>query len=192
VLEVFGIAGLGLGANPIEQLIHRCGLGLIFLLVTLSVTPARKLTGQNWLIRFRRMFALCFFILACISGLFRPDQRFDLTAIGEDILKRPYITLESPAWFVDTACTHVNGSDDAPPRAPLAATAPPGVCHCGAGSLAFLLAGKKRYFRATAVCRHSCPVVGVSRGQFMAQEKTPRVPAGARARIPRHSPTLIG
>jgi sulfoxide reductase heme-binding subunit YedZ len=95
-LEAFGIAGLGLGANPIEQLIHRCGLwGLIFLLVTLSVTPVRMLTGQNWLIRFRRMFGLFAFFYICLhflvySGL---DQRFDLTAIGEDIVKRPYITL---------------------------------------------------------------------------------------------------
>jgi sulfoxide reductase heme-binding subunit YedZ len=95
-LEAFGIAGQGLGANPIEQLIHRCGLwGLIFLLVTLSVTPVRMLTGQNWLIRFRRMFGLFAFFYICLhflvySGL---DQRFDLTAIGEDIVKRPYITL---------------------------------------------------------------------------------------------------
>jgi len=96
VLEAFGIAGLGLGANPIEQLIHRCGLwGLIFLLVTLSVTPLRMLTGQNWLIRFRRMFGLFAFFYICLhflvySGL---DQRFDFAAIGEDIVKRPYITL---------------------------------------------------------------------------------------------------
>jgi DMSO/TMAO reductase YedYZ heme-binding membrane subunit len=53
------------------------------------------LTGQNWLIRFRRMFGLFAFFYICLhflvySGL---DQRFDLTAIGEDILKRPYITL---------------------------------------------------------------------------------------------------
>ncbi len=95
-LEAFGIAGLGLGANPIEQLIHRCGLwGLIFLLVTLSVTPLRELTGQNWLLRFRRMFGLFAFFYICLhfliySGL---DQRFDFAAIGEDILERPYITL---------------------------------------------------------------------------------------------------
>jgi len=95
-LEAFGIAGLSLGANPIEQLIHRCGLwGLIFLLVTLSVTPLRLLTGQNWLIRFRRMFGLFAFFYICLhflvySGL---DQRFDFRAIGEDIVKRPYITL---------------------------------------------------------------------------------------------------
>jgi len=95
-LEAFGIAGLSLGANPIEQLLHRCGLwGLIFLLVTLSVTPARMLTRQNWLIRFRRMFGLFAFFYICLhflvySGL---DQGFDFAAIGEDIVKRPYITL---------------------------------------------------------------------------------------------------
>jgi sulfoxide reductase heme-binding subunit YedZ len=96
VLEAFGIAGLGLGANPVEQLIHRCGLwGLIFLLITLSVTPFRVLTGHNWLMRFRRMFGLFAFFYICLhflvySGL---DQRFNFGAIGEDIVKRPYITL---------------------------------------------------------------------------------------------------
>lgn len=95
-LEAFGVAGLSLGANPIEHLIHRCGLwGLIFLLVTLSVTPLRMLTGQNWLLRFRRMLGLFAFFYICLhfliySGL---DQRFDFAAVGEDILKRPYITL---------------------------------------------------------------------------------------------------
>jgi sulfoxide reductase heme-binding subunit YedZ len=95
-LETFGIAGLSLGANPIEQLIHRCGLwGLIFLLVTLSVTPLRQLTGQNWLIRFRRMFGLFAFFHICLHFLVYAglDQRFDFAAIGEDIVKRPYITL---------------------------------------------------------------------------------------------------
>ena len=95
-LETFGVAGLGLGANPIEQLLHRLGFwGLTFLLVTLSVTPLRTLTRQSWLVRFRRMFGLFAFFYLCLhflvySGL---DQRFDFAAIGEDIVKRPYITL---------------------------------------------------------------------------------------------------
>jgi sulfoxide reductase heme-binding subunit YedZ len=95
-LEAFGLAGLSLGANPIEELIHRCGLwGLNFLYITLTVTPLRRISGWNWLIRFRRMFGLFSFFYLCLhfttyAGL---DQRFDFMAIGEDILKRPYITL---------------------------------------------------------------------------------------------------
>lgn len=96
ILETFGLLGLSLGANPIEELIHRCGLwGLNFLFITLTVTPLRRITGWIWLIRFRRMFGLFAFFYLCLhftayAGL---DQRFDLSAIAEDILKRPYITL---------------------------------------------------------------------------------------------------
>jgi sulfoxide reductase heme-binding subunit YedZ len=96
VLETFGLAGLSLGANPIETLLHRLGIwGLNFLLITLAVTPLRFLTRKNWLIRFRRMLGLfAFFYLlmhfVVYTGL---DQRFDLQAIFEDIAERPYITI---------------------------------------------------------------------------------------------------
>jgi len=96
LLETFGALGMSLGANPIEELIHRCGLwGLNFLYITLAVTPLRRISRWNWLIRFRRMLGLFSFFYLCLhfmvyAGL---DQRFDLGAIGEDILKRPYITL---------------------------------------------------------------------------------------------------
>jgi sulfoxide reductase heme-binding subunit YedZ len=95
-LAAFGVAGRSLGANPIEELIHRCGWwGLTFLLITLAVTPLRRLSGWNWLLRLRRMFGLFAFFYLCLhfmvyAGL---DQRFDLHAIAEDVLKRPYITL---------------------------------------------------------------------------------------------------
>jgi len=96
LMETFGVAGLSLGANPIEQLLHRCGLwGLNFLYITLTVTPLRRISGWNWLIRFRRMLGLFSFFYLCLhlavyTGL---DQSFDLHAIADDILKRPYITL---------------------------------------------------------------------------------------------------
>jgi sulfoxide reductase heme-binding subunit YedZ len=95
-LETFGVAGLGLGANPIEELTHRLGKwGLHFLLVTLAVTPARKLTGWNWLIRFRRMLGLFafFYILMHFLVYAGLDQRFDLRVILEAVVERPYITL---------------------------------------------------------------------------------------------------
>jgi len=59
-----------LGANPIEVITHSTGdWTLIFLLVTLSVTPLRKLTGQLWLIRFRRMFGLFSFFYVTLHFL---------------------------------------------------------------------------------------------------------------------------
>src|SRR5437868_15177963 len=56
-----------LGANPIEVITHSTGAWiLIFRLVTLSITPLRKLTGQLWLIRSRRMFGLLAFFYAVL------------------------------------------------------------------------------------------------------------------------------
>jgi sulfoxide reductase heme-binding subunit YedZ len=103
VLEALNVFGLSLGANPIEQLIHRCGIwGLNFLLITLAVTPLRKLTGWNWLLRLRRMFGLFSFFYVCLhflayAGL---DQRFRPGRIIEDIIERPYITLGMTALLL--------------------------------------------------------------------------------------------
>ena len=67
LLAVFGIAGFGLGANPVEELIHRTGLwGLRFLLITLAVTPARHLTGWHWVVKLRRMLGLFAFFYATV------------------------------------------------------------------------------------------------------------------------------
>lgn len=96
VMETFGFAGMTLGANPVEELIHRFGKwGLNFLLITLSITPLRRITGQAWLIRFRRMTGLFafFYILMHFLTYAGLDQRFNLGAIAEDVVERPYITL---------------------------------------------------------------------------------------------------
>lgn len=92
----FGLAGLGLGANPVEKLLHELGRwGLKFLLLTLSVTPLRRWTGWNWLIGYRRMLGLFafFYVLLHFTVYAVLDQGLNVHAIGEDILKRPYITL---------------------------------------------------------------------------------------------------
>ena len=92
----FSIAGQGLGANPIEELLHALGRwGLKLLLLTLAVTPLRRWTGWNWLIRFRRMLGLFVFFYIALHFLVYAvlDQSLDLEAIIEDVLKRPYITL---------------------------------------------------------------------------------------------------
>ncbi len=113
-LETFGIAGMSLGANPVEELIHRFGIwGLNFLLITLAVTPLRVLTGKNWLIRFRRMLGLFafFYILMHFLAYAGVDQRFDLAAILEDIVKRPFITVGFTAFLllIPLALTSTNG-----------------------------------------------------------------------------------
>ena len=92
----FSIAGQGLGANPIEELLHALGRwGLKLLLLTLTITPLRRWTGWNWLIRFRRMLGLFAFFYIVLHFLVYAvlDQGLDLEAIVEDVLKRPYITL---------------------------------------------------------------------------------------------------
>jgi sulfoxide reductase heme-binding subunit YedZ len=85
-----------LGANPIETIIRDLGdWALRFLLITLTVTPLRKLTGLNWLLRLRRMLGLFAFFYALLHfniylGL---DQSYDWVEIAKDILKRPFITI---------------------------------------------------------------------------------------------------
>ena len=92
----FGLAGFGLGANPVEKLLHELGRwGLKFLLLTLGVTPLRRWTGWNWLIGYRRMLGLFAFFYVVLHFVVYAylDQDLNLGAIGEDIVKRPYITL---------------------------------------------------------------------------------------------------
>ena len=96
LLRAFALGGLGLGANPIEELLHALGRwGLKFLLLTLTITPLRRWTGWNWLIRYRRMLGLFAFFYIVLHFLCYAilDQGMDVTAIIEDIIKRPYITL---------------------------------------------------------------------------------------------------
>ncbi|MFN3543390.1 MAG: sulfite oxidase heme-binding subunit YedZ [Thiobacillus sp.] len=86
----------GLGANPIEFITRSTGTwALVGLLLTLSVTPLRHLTGQGRIVRYRRMLGLFAFFYACLHGLtyFWLDQFFDVAAIARDILKRPFITV---------------------------------------------------------------------------------------------------
>lgn len=94
--RAFEVSGLGLGANPIEELLHELGRwGLKFLLLTLTITPLRRWTGWNWLIGFRRMLGLFafFYVVLHFTVYAVLDQGLDITAIIEDVLKRPYITL---------------------------------------------------------------------------------------------------
>ena len=85
-----------LGANPIEVITHATGDWTIrFLLITLSITPIRKLTGRLWLIRYRRMFGLFAFFYATLHFLtyIWLDKFFDLHEMLHDIAKRKFITV---------------------------------------------------------------------------------------------------
>jgi sulfoxide reductase heme-binding subunit YedZ len=113
-MEAFGVAGMSLGANPVEQLIHRFGIwGLNFLMITLAVTPLRQLTGKAWLLRFRRMLGLFafFYVLMHFLTYAGLDQRFNLPLILEDIAERPYITIGFSALvlLIPLAVTSTNG-----------------------------------------------------------------------------------
>lgn len=95
--------GGGLGANPIEFITHSTGTWtLVGLLVTLSVTPLRHLTGQSALIRYRRMLGLFTFGYACLHFLTYVwlDQFFDLAAIVRDVAKRPFVTVGFTAFVL--------------------------------------------------------------------------------------------
>jgi methionine sulfoxide reductase heme-binding subunit len=85
-----------LGANPIEVITHSTGdWTLILLLVTLSITPLRKLTRQYWLIGWRRMIGLFAFFYACLhfTTYIWLDKFFDGHAMLADIAKRKFITV---------------------------------------------------------------------------------------------------
>ncbi|HUK40325.1 MAG TPA: protein-methionine-sulfoxide reductase heme-binding subunit MsrQ, partial [Candidatus Acidoferrales bacterium] len=80
-----------LGVNPIEFITHFTGdWTLIFLLATLSVTPLRRISGWNDLIKFRRMLGLFAFFYAVLhfSTYIVLDHFFDFQRIGKDIVKR--------------------------------------------------------------------------------------------------------
>jgi len=85
-----------LGANPAEFITRTTGdWTLRFLLLTLVVTPLRKLLGWHWLAGFRRMLGLYafFYGLVHLSSYVSFDHVFELAEILKDILKRPFITV---------------------------------------------------------------------------------------------------
>lgn len=103
-----------LGANPVEEIQDRLGVwGLRFVMVALAVTPLRRVSGWNWLQRFRRMlglFAFFYVLLHFLTWLIL-DQGLLMSAIIEDIAKRPFITLGFTALLLLTAmaATSTNG-----------------------------------------------------------------------------------
>ncbi|PZN74721.1 MAG: sulfoxide reductase heme-binding subunit YedZ [Candidatus Methylumidiphilus alinenensis] len=103
----------GLGANPIEKITRTTGYWtLTFLMITLTATPLRTISGWTWPIRWRRMLGLFAFFYASLHFLtyLVLDQFFDWPAIVKDIAKRPYITVGFPAFvmLIPLAVTSTN------------------------------------------------------------------------------------
>ncbi len=103
-----------LSANPIEFITHKTGIWtLTFLLITLSITPLRKITGQHWLIQLRRMLGLFAFFYGCLhlSTYVVLDHFFDWERIVADVYKRPYVTAGFAAFvmLVPLALTSTSG-----------------------------------------------------------------------------------
>lgn len=92
-----------LGANPIEEVTHFTGIWTLnFLLLTLAITPLRRLTRINSFIRYRRMLGLYVMFYASLHFLsyFILDHFFDWQEIIRDIVKRPYITVGFLAFLM--------------------------------------------------------------------------------------------
>ena len=92
-----------LGANPIETITRFTGSwSLIILIASLAVTPLRRITGRNELIKLRRMLGLFAFFYAMLhfATYMVLDLYFDYRAILKDILKRPYITVGFTAFVL--------------------------------------------------------------------------------------------
>lgn len=96
-------ASSGLGANPIDKLTDVTGTWTLrFLLITLAVTPVRRLTGWNWLVRYRRMLGLFAFFYGCLHLLtyLVLDQFFAFDLMARDVAKRPFITAGVTGWLL--------------------------------------------------------------------------------------------
>ncbi len=104
----------GLGANPIEKITHWTGrTTLTLLMITLAVTPIRRLTGFNPIIQARRLLGLFVFSYAVLHFLTYVvlDLFFDFSQVVEDIRKRPYITVGFTAFvlLIPLAITSTKG-----------------------------------------------------------------------------------
>jgi sulfoxide reductase heme-binding subunit YedZ len=103
-----------LGANPIEVITHSTGdWTLIFLCVTLAVTPLRMVAKQYWLIRFRRMLGLfaMFYGTLHFTTYIWLDKFFNVHEMVKDVAKRPFITMGFTAFvlMIPLAITSTRG-----------------------------------------------------------------------------------
>jgi methionine sulfoxide reductase heme-binding subunit len=92
-----------LGANPIRELEIETGLWTLrFLAITLSITPARRTFGWNWLVKYRRMLGLFTFFYACVhlSMWAGVDWFFAWGDMWKEIVKHKYILIGMLTWLI--------------------------------------------------------------------------------------------
>ncbi|GAA4032434.1 protein-methionine-sulfoxide reductase heme-binding subunit MsrQ [Actimicrobium antarcticum] len=102
-----------LGANPVEFITRNTGDWTLYMLcIALAVTPLRKLTGWNWLVKLRRMLGLFAFFYVALHFLtfLWFDHAFDVAEMWKDVLKRPFITVGFSAFvlLIPLAVTSTN------------------------------------------------------------------------------------
>jgi methionine sulfoxide reductase heme-binding subunit len=101
------------GANPLEFVTRTTGmLTLVFLIISLAVTPLRKVTGANWLVKFRRMLGLFAFFYGFLHLMTYVafDRFFNFKSVPADVLKRPFIAIGMTAFvfMIPLAITSTN------------------------------------------------------------------------------------
>ncbi len=108
------VSGELLLTEPVKNIQHRTGIAaLILLLVTLSITPIRRLTGWNEAIKFRRMLGLLAFFYASLHvfSYFVFDQELSPSAIAADVVEHPWVLLGFTAFvlLIPLAVTSTKG-----------------------------------------------------------------------------------
>jgi sulfoxide reductase heme-binding subunit YedZ len=110
----FDVATGNAGANPTENMIHTTGvMALVFLLLSLAVTPARRISGYNFLSHFRRMLGLFAFFYGCLHLFcyFKFDRELSFAGMIADVANKPFILLGMAALLLmaPLAATSTNG-----------------------------------------------------------------------------------
>ena len=149
-----------LGANPIEHITRSTGIWTLrFMLITLAVTPIRRLAGWNDLVRVRRMLGLFAFFYGSLHLVTYVwlDQFFDWAAIVKDVSKRPFITAGFSAYvlLVPLALTSTAGMIRRLGGRRVAAPPPPGVC-VGRASASCTTGGSSSSTRGRRATTRSC------------------------------------
>ncbi len=100
---LFGVLTQNLGADPQERVMHLLGYwGLLFLLLSLSITPLRRLFGVNWIFQYRRILGLyaAFYLLLHILAFTFFYLDFNLSELWRETIKRPYISVGMLAFIL--------------------------------------------------------------------------------------------
>jgi len=113
-LRMAWLVAQGVPVEPLEFLTRGTGDWTLYLLcITLAVTPLRRFTGWNWVVKLRRMLGLFTFFYALLhfSCFFWFDHFFDIGAMLKDVVKRPFITVGFVAFvlLIPLAATSTNG-----------------------------------------------------------------------------------